>query len=213
MLQQKREETEERAAKFRVALDADGTCWRMWDLVLALYNWRQGTGYDAKDMTYWDWPHDEGMDLYEVLDFVDEHNLQPAMRPYDPSMPSVFQRLWRDTAFDVEVVSCTLDTEEGRRAMEEWFDLWCGGCVPPIRTLGRVGPEEKAALDYDLFIDDSPALIKEVDKLGKWGLLMNTRWNEGVYESEYVTRVNSWKELGAQLIDIYNVQRFQEASR
>ena len=67
------------------------------------------------------------------------------------------------------------------RRVEAW--LFGHGLETPVMTIGRVSPEEKVKMDYDLYIDDSPKMVEPIRRCedsSKLLLLLSQPWNASV---------------------------------
>lgn len=181
-----------------VAIDFDGTCCRTTDLVTALINWKRGTDYEASDVADWNWYETNDMEdlFWDTLNFIDDHDLRIAARPYDEDMPMTFLRLMRDEAFNIAVI--TRNPVEQQESIGQWFDKWVGK-RPRLRVMGRGPHEEKLDLDFDVFVDDSPELWEAAKKRGDARpiLLANAPWNEHI---ETKDRIRRWPQVYTRLL-------------
>ena len=151
--------------KKKIAFDMDGVLFRTNDIINLLINYKYGTDHENKDIKEWDFWCKIGQKerFWEAFNLISGTRLKLALEPYDDNTLTV---LWAIVSFlnrKVEFLTC--NTEESLFFTEEW--LYLHGRFRKdehynIKCLGLVSPTEKLKLDYDIYIDDSPDLAKEI---------------------------------------------------
>jgi uncharacterized HAD superfamily protein len=97
--------------------------------------------------------------------------------------------------------------------LSEWENL--PPTVEPIRWLDKIvissieiiSKSEKAGLEYDLFIDDSPITALSVSKKGKICLLYDQPWNRNVHDNDNnnIIRINRLSEAASYIKNKHSI--------
>lgn len=189
----------------RVSVDFDGTLARSTDLVCDLINFRRGTTFDAKQVRTWAfWKeigHEE--DFWAAYDLLDRANLRIGMKPYCEDTAIIMQALHRERDWILEVV--TMNAPSAQRQIEDWLRrhgvhnmaVRCLG-RPPALHAGTAPSSGASKLDhpYHVYVDDAPALAREVAaRPERFLLLANAPWNQDVPEAPNVRRFHRWHEV------------------
>jgi len=66
--------------------------------------------------------------------------------------------------------------------------------------------KDKAKLNYDVFIDDSPELMSQLSDFSRHGILYTQPWNQDPLEIPHVYRVNAWKQIPDVVHKIVNAR-------
>ncbi len=144
----------------RIAIDFDDTLADVRDMLCRLINYRDGTTFVPEDVKTWTYLYketDHGRAFWGAYDLMDATHLRRAIRPVSPFACATVKWL-QQRGHTVEVV--TANHEKAIPDMVSW--LFGHGLDCPVRAVGRIDAAEKAKLDYDLFLDDSPLLAEEV---------------------------------------------------
>jgi 5'(3')-deoxyribonucleotidase len=204
MMAQRNHATERKGTevnRLRIAVDFDSTLADTSGLILKLMNWRLGTSYKPEDWNTWDfWFATEESEeaFWGLFDLMDATYLRRALPPVDPFAPAVVKWLMK-RGHEVHLVS--MNKESAKASFEGW--LWAQGIEMPIVTRGRHSPKSKASLDYDIFIDDSPELAKEMaDHLSKTLILYARPHNAQILPSENVILALDWLEIKESLEEL-----------
>ena len=177
----------------RVAVDFDGTLADTNALVRALVNYKHGTSLQASDITEWDWWSKNNLepDFWSAYDLMDTTHLRRAIRPTSPLACASIKYLQQTGRYSFEVV--TMNHGKAADDMIAW--LFGHGLDIPVRAVGRIEVGKKAALDYDLFIDDAPSLAEAVGGLpSKQMILYDQPWNRNVVATANVRRMTDWRQ-------------------
>lgn len=163
----------------KIAVDFDGTLADVEALILDLLNFRHGTQFTMADLVSYDTIRlgiGPEADFWEVYDMLDRTHLRRAARPVSPFAAPTIKRLLQ-MGHEAEVL--TANSPAAIRDMTSW--LFGHGLDISIRALGRVRASEKAALDYDLFFDDSPHLAEAMSAHPEKTLvLIDQPWTQSV---------------------------------
>lgn len=195
-----------RWSNLEVALDFDGTCVRTMDLICHMVNFKRGTNFTARDIKSWDFWQQAGYDedFWGVYDMFDTTDLRQTLAPYDRwtgyMIAAMAARCKR-----VDLVTC--NRPEAGPSIRAWLDKYVPdrfSDLVSVRCLGRVTPDEKVSLGYNVYLDDGPHLAVAVEREpGVYMGLANARWNEHVVESDRVRRWRSSSDL-IRLLDVYS---------
>lgn len=183
----------------RIAIDLDGTLMKTTDLVCRLINYRLGTSLDHRHVNDWHAWERMGLDkiFWETYDLLDD-GVRILAEPYDDHTMAALSLLLMAT--DADIVTCNKPVAEAH--VFQWANR--NGVMLPADTNVvcladgdvRSDTRDKAALPYDIYIDDSPKLAEVIrDMPYKTLLLMNTNWNDGVEESDNIIRMHSWSDV------------------
>ncbi len=176
----------------KIACDWDGSLADTHTLVCEMINFKHGTFYTRNNITSWDFWRDLGLedDFWAIYDIMDKSHLRRAIKPVSPFACPTLKALLQH-GHEVEVL--TSNSERAARDMAAW-DFGHGIDVH-VRALGRVSAREKAALDYDLFIDDAPALVEAMsDFPNKRMILVDQPWNRAIKLPPNVYRLQHWED-------------------
>jgi 5'(3')-deoxyribonucleotidase len=193
--------TENSVVPRRIAVDFDSTLADSMEVVIQLMNFKHGLTMSKNEITQWDWPTMLGRkhglavpeeldrDFWKIYDMFDRTHLRRMVPPTDPlACASVKWLVKRGHAVHI-VTSNHADADESIRS---W--LFGHGLELPLTIIGRKSPHEKLDLDYDLFIDDAPALAEAAtqDKK-KLVLLVPQPWNRNIAASPNVRTDFCWR--------------------
>lgn len=191
----------------KVAFDYDGTLADTNRLLLDLLNFKNDTQFQSTQVTRYDWFHKGGRDkdFWRLYDLFDTTYLRRAIPPVDPLACPLAKWLER-RGHAVDIV--TANDPKCEPSIQSW--LFGHGLDLEVKALGRVTSAEKVKLDYDLYIDDAPGMVRSVDEAnrsllrkamrrsGKRLLLVDQPWNrvdpDGyvVRKPEFVRRLTDW---------------------
>lgn len=166
----------------KIALDFDGVLSHTMKRWVAIYNGKPNKHADItiRDINEWAFFENWGMSVDECFEIFDEcwngwENLEP-----------MEQDQWQKTKMlcnigEVDIV--TTVNESALPSIEKWLKHH------DIRYNKIVHSKKKHELNYDVYIDDSPKNILEMEQAGKNVLAYNQPWNRHIKDSHYVTRV------------------------
>jgi 5'(3')-deoxyribonucleotidase len=197
----------------KIAVDFDSTLADTLQVVLDMFNFKYGTKLEPSHIVDWDWkknaefwnsvglngegllfdPEEVERDFWKVYDLFDHTHLRRAIRPVDPLACGAIKWLVL-RGHDVRIV--TSNKPDAEVSIRSW--LFGHGLDLPLDIIGRKSASQKAALNYDLFIDDSPSLAPACEELKKPLLLVPQPYNTDVLRQGYVRRFN-WRDA----IDIF----------
>jgi uncharacterized HAD superfamily protein len=71
--------------------------------------------------------------------------------------------------------------------------------------------KDKAKLNYDVFVDDSPELMSQLSSGSRrHGILYTQPWNKEYPIRTHISRVNSWNQIPGVVQKIVNANRLQK---
>lgn len=196
----------------KIAVDFDSTLADTLSVVLEFMNFKYGTALKAEDVTDWDWkvnaetwnksgrfsvhfdPVEIDRDFWKVYDLFDSTHLRRTIPPVDPLACGAVKWLVK-RGHKVEIVTSNRPAAE--MSIRSW--LFGHGLDLPLNMIGRKSPKEKAELDYDIYLDDSPKLAEVMPFTGKTLLLIPQPYNQYIEPSLNVWKTFSWRRA----IDIF----------
>ncbi len=175
----------------KIAVDMDDTLCNVTTVVLDFFNFKHGTNLTEADVGSWDWkdnatawgldPDVVSADFWRVYGLLDHTHLRRACPPIDPMACASVKWLVK-RGYDVHIV--TSNRAEAEMPIRSW--LFGHGLDVPLDLIGRRPAGEKARLDYDIFIDDSPLLAPAVEAAGKLLLLVPRSCNKEVRQRRWL---------------------------
>lgn len=181
----------------KIACDWDSTLADSNVVITYLMNFKHGTNYAKADIDSWTfWTDRYGDDFWRIFDLFDHTYLRRAIPPTDPLACAVVKWLVK-RGHEVEIV--TSNHEASIPTIRAW--LFGHGLDLPIRSLGRIDAEHKAALEYDLLIDDAPGLAAAMAaQPQRKMILVDQPWNQENHLPPNVWRLKDWALATDRLI-------------
>lgn len=170
-------------------------------------NWRLGTSYIQEDWNDWDFWRKMGPEIdkafWGLFELMSETYLRRAIPPTDPFAPAVVKWLLK-RGHEVHLVTSNDNSPKAIESFKGW--LWAQGIEMLVVALGTQGPHNKAKLDYEVFIDDSPKLARDMANEPEKTLILYRRpLNDAVLKSGVsgnVLPANDWLEIKSILESI-----------
>ncbi len=186
----------------KIAFDIDGTLAMIDKPMIGMYNELKGTSYTENDMTDWNFKligatYREMMNIY--VDLWKNHYAEIKFA----GDAKQIKELAKYYAIDIVTARDTDDskpTGDTAKELSEWIGMHQLSGIP-IRI---VSPNtNKANLDYQIYVDDSPRLAeKVVGKEGKVLFLVHHPFNASIHEDgQKIIRVADAKEATRILIN------------
>jgi len=187
----------------KIAVDFDSTLADTLKVVLDLINFKRGTKLVRDNVVSWDWkenaqlwgwdhPQDAEDDFWMIYDLFDTTHLRRAIPPTDPTACGSVKWLIK-RGHDVRIV--TSNKPQSEVSIRSW--LFGHGLELPLDIIGRKSAREKAEMDFDVFIDDSPSLAEAIATLnggmGKTLFLVPQPYNTHVLPSLHVVTEFTWR--------------------
>lgn len=154
------------------------------------------TDYGVEDQETWEWPHDKfGTDTFLGAFGTAWTDYWKAIRPMEEALPATVAEL--GDRFHITVVTSQPDDDEIVHGKKMWLDRH-GIPRDGFRTVGK--GETKAALNYDVYIDDKPALPQRVAELNPDArmFLRDRPYNQGAVGP--YTRVESVEDALREMV-------------
>ena len=174
----------------RVAVDFDDTIADQTSILLPLMNFKLGTAYKFEELE-WDFFHKDPASeaaFWQIHDLYDTSYLRRAFPPVDPYAFPVIKELQRK-GHTVEIV--TRNAPKSHESIKAW--LFMHGLEMKVRAMGRGRGGDKLRLDYDVLVDDNPALAEDIARHPTKRLIVFTRpWNKKVSVGRNVLRADDW---------------------
>lgn len=169
----------------RIALDVDGVLANMIEPLLRLYEDETGVRITVEEVDDWDFWKKRGISKQKFIELmIRTWSRWWEIEPLEDDVSEDVDKLNRLGHVDI----VTQRPAKTIGYVKEWLArnkiryrkfTW----VPPRTT--------KAKLSYDIYIDDSPKLAEELNKLGRPMLLYNQPWNRSFGETSIIRRVYS----------------------
>ena len=172
-------------SKIRIALDLDGTLADIIGSWLKHYNSKNGNRLEYDNISKWDFWVDLG---YKPEQFFRELSLcwreWRSIKPTEPNLAYTIANLARFGKVDI----VTARDEESSIYAKLWLKEH-GIKYDKFILVAR--GSDKAYLDYDLFIDDSPVNARKITSNGKKILLYDQPWNRHL---DHVPRIKHLRD-------------------
>lgn len=178
----------------RIAVDVDGVLADIMSVWLDYYNRRHGSSLSKEQIERWDFWKSIGYTaerFYEELAICwREWHRVPVMENGIAESMALLRKLGK-----VDIVSAQMAREHVRRWLEHNRILY-DDYVSVARGV------DKADLEYDVFIDDSPANAESIASMGRLVLLYDQPWNRSIRDDgRYIVRVKSMEGVRIVLMD------------
>ncbi|MFB6208324.1 MAG: hypothetical protein ABEJ69_03165 [Candidatus Nanohaloarchaea archaeon] len=174
----------------RIALDLEGVLSDIHTEFLRDYNQEHGTSFSREDIDGWvfgtvrkHFNEIHGLEPGDTRAFLRGHGDWEGFYAVSENMwredyeriPALFDSvptIMSDEKFQVDIVTAR---KRVRKQLEQWLEA---NGIEKGRHFNRLRIEKhKHELDYDLFIDDNPALHRNLSSTGKHGILLEQPWN------------------------------------
>ncbi|MCS6768438.1 MAG: hypothetical protein RMJ59_05005 [Candidatus Nitrosocaldus sp.] len=180
--------------RLRIAVDVDGVLADIISVWLAHYNRRNNSSLTKEQIERWDFWKSIGYsadEFYAELAVCWNEWLNvPVMERGMAGSIAMLRRLGR-----VDIVSAQIASDQVKR----WLEY---NNIPYDDYVSVARGADKADLEYDAFIDDSPTNAKRISAMGKLVLLYDQPWNRYIKDDgRYIVRVKSMDEAKRVLID------------
>ncbi len=192
----------------KIALDVDGVLADIISVWLDQYNKSRKKSITSEDIVRWDFWKELGFDKYKFYEELSScWSRWMEVPPMEQDIASAVEKL--HSAGTVHIV--TARDASSTKYVKQWLEhngIKYNDYVPVLR--GR----DKADLDYDIFIDDSPHNVVGIASKGKNALLYDQPWNRSVNDPKIV-RIKKLEEAVSVISDLpkkfgnqYKIQSF-----
>ncbi|MFN4336823.1 MAG: 5' nucleotidase, NT5C type [Candidatus Nitrosocaldus sp.] len=177
----------------RIAVDVDGVLADIISVWLNYYNERNRSSLSKEQIQRWDFWKSIGYSAErfyaELATCWKEWLRVPVIENDIANSIAVLRRLGR-----VDIVSAQMAKDYVKRWLE-YNKIVYDDYVSVARGA------DKADLEYDAFIDDSPLNAERISSMGKFVLLYDQPWNRHLSDGRYMVRVKSIDDARKTLID------------
>ncbi|GIU70822.1 MAG: hypothetical protein KatS3mg003_0301 [Candidatus Nitrosocaldaceae archaeon] len=167
----------------KIALDLDGTLADIIGSWLIEYNKKSREKLDYNNITKWDFWIKLG---YTPTRFFKELSncwkRWQHIKPIEDRVSYAVEQLHRFGKVDI----VTARDPESSNYAKEWLNYYN---IPYNEFVLVARGSDKAYLDYDIFIDDSPINAKKISRFNKMILLYDQPWNRDVRENNNIIRI------------------------
>jgi hypothetical protein len=192
----------------KIALDVDGVLADIIFVWLDHYNKSKNGSLTKEDTTAWDFWKDLGYDKYMFYEDLSRcWSRWTEVPPMERDIGSATEKLMSVGTVDIVTARDAAST----KYVKQWLEhngIRYNNYVAVLR--GR----DKADLDYDIFIDDSPHNVARIVSNGKNVLLYDQPWNRDVADPKIVRikkleeAVNAISDLPKKFGDQYKLHNF-----
>lgn len=197
----------------KIALDVDGV---LADIIYAWlneYNVMHGTSMTKADIVQWDFWKELGFDQYRFFEELSKcWSRWIEVPPMEQGVARAVAKLHSVGVVDI-VTARDADSTEYVKKWLEHNEIKYNDYVAVMT--GR----EKADLDYDIFIDDSPHNVVRIASKAKNAILYDQPWNKTVNDSKIV-RIKRLEEAVSVIADLptkfgsqYKIQSFLDGKQ
>jgi len=197
----------------KIALDVDGVLADIIFVWLDHYNKTNNKSLTKKDTIQWDFWKNFGYDKYRFYEDLSScWSRWTEVPPMEQDIAIATEKLQSVGIVDIVTARDAAST----KYVKEWLkhnEIKYNDYVAVMR--GR----DKAALDYDVFIDDSPLNIVGIASQGKHALLYDQPWNQSINNSGVVRikrleeAVNVISDLPKKFGNQYKIQSFLDGKQ
>ncbi len=172
----------------RIAVDVDGVLADIMPVWIQVYNRKYGATISPEQVSTWDFYDTIGIIRAEFFKiFSEAWSKWPHIKATEENLPEKLT-MYRNLG-QVDIV--TGRSKETLSSVKSWLKL---KGIPYDRFVAVSPRSSKAALKYDLYVDDAPKLAIAAAEMRKYVLLYDQPWNRGVNDNEYVTRIRNLTE-------------------
>jgi 5'(3')-deoxyribonucleotidase len=187
----------------RIAVDIDGVLLDIMITYCEIFNRKNKTNYQKKDVKNWEFFKDWKISEQEAFEIFHEIYEDSTLVPFiDANVPGIMKEL--NKIHEVYIVTARqpkyrapilkkLNSHDVRRNVQ-------------YRELILLQPKPydiKLRENFDFYIDDNPNLVDPIKKLkGRTLLLFDQPWNQSVNIERNVTRVFNWDDIYQYIINL-----------
>ncbi len=197
----------------KIALDVDGVLADIIYVWLEQYNKSQKKSITREDIVQWDFWKELGFDKYEFYEELSNcWSRWMEVPPMEQGIANAVENL--HSVGTVHIV--TARDAASTKYVKQWLEhngINYNDYVPVLS--GR----DKADLDYDIFIDDSPHNVIGIASKGKNALLYDQPWNRSVSDPKIVRikklqeAVNMIPDLPKKFANQYKIGNFLDGKQ
>ncbi len=179
----------------KIALDVDGVLADIISVWLEQYNKSHKKSVTTEDIVKWDFWKELGFDKYEFYEELSNcWSRWTEVPPLEQGIANAVEKLHSVGTVHIVTARDAASTKYVKRWLEH-NGIKYDDYVPVLR--GR----DKADLDYDIFIDDSPQNVIGIASKGKNVLLYDQPWNRSV-NNQKIVRIKKLHEAVNVISDL-----------
>lgn len=179
--------------KYKIALDLDGVLAELLEGFCSIYKERCKKDLSLDQIKDWDFFEQLGFSEKELLDFLDEvWSMWRIIPPTEPDLEQYLMKLTESESVIIDIVTCR------NKKTIPYVKNWLKEYKIPYRSLIIAkNVAEKLSFGYDIYIDDSPHLMKliESNEMDAKAILYIRPWNSTFPESQNVFRAENWEQI------------------
>ncbi|HLE34383.1 MAG TPA: hypothetical protein VI698_00685 [Nitrososphaerales archaeon] len=198
----------------KIALDVDGVLADIIFVWLDDYNKTHNEPITKEDTDRWDFWKNFGYDKYRFYDDLSRcWSRWMKVPPMEQNLADASEKLNSVGTVDIVTARDAASTKYVKRWLE-FYGIKYNDYVAVLR--GR----DKADLDYDVFIDDSPLYVVDMASRGRNVLLYDQPWNKSVITDSKIVRIKKLEEAVGIISDMsqkfgnqYKIQSFLDGNQ
>ena len=197
----------------KIALDVDGVLADIIFVWLDQYNNTHKKSITSDDIVQWDFWKEFGYDKYRFYEELSHcWSRWIDVPPMEQGITATVEKLHSVGVVDI----VTARDASSTKYVKKWLEhnkIKYNDYVAVMRG------SDKADLDYDIFIDDSPRNVVRIASKGKNALLYDQPWNRSIIDSKIVRikkleeAVNVISELPQRFGSQYKIQSFLDGKQ
>lgn len=197
----------------KIALDVDGVLADIIFVWLDQYNKTHKKSITSYDIVQWDFWKELGFDKYRFYEELSNCWLRwIEVPPMEQGIAAAVEKLHSVGVVDIVTARDTAST----KYVKKWLEH---NSVKYNDYVAVARGRDKADLDYDIFIDDSPHNVVMIASKGKNALLYDQPWNRSITDSKIVRikkleeAVNVISDLPKKFGNQYKIQSFLDGKQ
>ena len=184
----------------KIAIDIDGVLLDIMVTYCEIFNNKYHTNYIKSDVANWEFFREWNILEKEAFNiFFSIYNDSMSVPFIDKDAPEIMKRLRE--CHDVFIVTArSPEYEEPITKKLNFHNIRKGIHYEDLILLHHKPYDIKLGLDFDLYVDDNPNLVKPIKTMkNKMLLLYDQPWNRNLILAENVKRVFNWKDVEKEI--------------
>jgi uncharacterized HAD superfamily protein len=179
--------------KYKIALDLDGVLAELLEGFCSIYNERHKRNLSLDQINDWYFFDQLGFSEEELLDFLDEvWSMWWIIPPTESNLKQYLLNLTESRPIIIDIVTCR--NEKTTPYVKKWLKKHK---IPYRSLVIAKDVAEKLSFGYDIYIDDSPHLMKLIatNNVKAKAILYVRPWNSTFSQSKNVFRAENWEQI------------------
>lgn len=184
----------------KLAIDIDGVLLDIMVTYCEIFNSKYHTNYIKSDVTNWEFFRDWKVSEKEAFEIFFSIYKDSMSVPFiDKDAPKIMQRLRK--CHDVFIVTArSPEYDAPIKKKLNFHNIKKSINYEDLILLHHKPYDIKLSLDFDLYVDDNPNLVKPIKTMkNKTLLLYDQPWNQDLILGENIKRVFNWKDVEKEI--------------